>query len=96
MTVSVTVTNTGTRAGTDVVQLYVTLPDAAAAEPRRLVGFRKVSLAAKKSTRIELRVPVAELRVWKSGRWTLVPGSCTFAVARSSRDVTAQRTVTVG
>ncbi|WP_327673462.1 MULTISPECIES: glycoside hydrolase family 3 C-terminal domain-containing protein [unclassified Streptomyces] len=96
VTVSVTVTNTGTRAGTDVVQLYATLPDAASAEPRRLVAFHKVSLPAKKSTRLELSVPVAELRVWKSGRWTLVPGSYTFAVARSSRDVTAQRTVTVG
>lgn len=43
-TLNVTVTNTGRRTGTDVVQVYATLPSAAAAEPRRLVGFQKVTL----------------------------------------------------
>ncbi|NGO77636.1 beta-glucosidase [Streptomyces sp. YC504] len=94
-TVAVTVTNTGTRAGTEVVQLYATLPDAAAAEPRRLVGFRKVTLQAKASTRMELSVPVRELMTWTAGRWELVPGTYTLAVARSARDVTAQRAVTI-
>jgi len=51
---------TGSRTGIEVVQVYTTLPDAAAAEPRRLVGFRKVSLPAKTSTRIKIDVPARE------------------------------------
>lgn len=95
VTVTVTVTNSGTRTGTDVVQIYATLPSVAAAEPRRLVAFRKLSLAAKASTRVEFSIPATELSVWKSNIWTLVPGIYTLATAHSSRDITAQRTITV-
>ncbi|MET9427173.1 hypothetical protein [Streptomyces sp. NPDC003036] len=34
--------------------------------------------------------------VWTAGTWTLVPGLYTFATARDSRAVTAQRTVGIG
>ncbi|MET7441353.1 fibronectin type III-like domain-contianing protein [Streptomyces sp. NPDC005496] len=90
-----TVTNTGPREGTDVVQVYAALPDAAAAEPRRLVAFRKVILAPAASRRLTLTVPVQDLTVWKAGAWTLVPGTYTFATARSSRDLTARRALSL-
>ncbi len=45
-TVSATVTNTGSRAGADVAQLYVTDPSASGEPPRQLEGFARVSLAA--------------------------------------------------
>lgn len=96
VTLAVTVTNTGSRTGTDVVQVYATLPVPAGAEPRRLVAFRKVTLAAASSRRLTFTIPVQDLTVWKSGRWTLVPGTCTLATARTSRKITAQRTVTIG
>ncbi|MER6119713.1 glycoside hydrolase family 3 C-terminal domain-containing protein [Streptomyces sp. NPDC001743] len=95
VTLSVNVTNTGRRKGTDVVQIYATLPGAAEAEPRRLVAFRKVTLDAAGSQRLTFTIPAQDLAVWKSGGWVLVPGSYTFATARSSRDLTAQRTVTI-
>ncbi|MEU9590960.1 glycoside hydrolase family 3 C-terminal domain-containing protein [Streptomyces sp. NPDC048193] len=91
VTLSVTVTNTGRRQGTDVVQVYATLPAAAAAEPRRLVAFRKVTLPAGGTQRVTLTVPAQDLTEWQPGGWRLVPGSYTFAVARSSRDITVQR-----
>ncbi|MFV0133144.1 glycoside hydrolase family 3 protein [Streptomyces sp. HMX87] len=93
VTLAVTVTNTGRRQGTEVLQVYATLPGAAAAEPRRLVGFQKVTLPPAGAKRLRLTVPVQDLTVWNSGTWTLVPGTYTFATARSSRDVTAQRAV---
>ncbi|MGW5617158.1 glycoside hydrolase family 3 protein [Streptomyces sp. NPDC003877] len=96
LTLSVTVTNTGRRQGTDVVQVYATLPATADAEPRRLVAFHKMTLPPAASQRITLTIPAQDLTVWKAGAWTLVPGSYTLATARSSRDLTAQRTVTVG
>lgn len=91
----VTVTNTGGRKGSEVVQIYATLPAAAAAEPRRLVAFAKVTLKPTQSTRLTLTIPADNLTVWQSGKWSLVPGSYTFATARSSRNITAQRVLTL-
>jgi len=43
-TVTATVTNTGSRAGTDVAQLYVADPAAAGEPPHQLKGFQRVTL----------------------------------------------------
>ncbi|WP_395571141.1 beta-glucosidase [Streptomyces sp. BK79] len=94
--VEVTVTNTGRREGTEVLQVYATLPASAAAEPRRLVAFQKVTLPAAGSKRLSLTIPVQDLSVWSSGAMTLTPGAYTFATARSSRVITAQRSLTLG
>ncbi|WEH38293.1 glycoside hydrolase family 3 C-terminal domain-containing protein [Streptomyces sp. AM 2-1-1] len=96
VTLSVTVTNTGPRRGTEVVQVYATLPASAAAEPRRLVAFRKVTLDPAGSRRLTFTVPREDLSVRQSGTWILAPGLYTFATARSSRQLTAQRSLTVG
>ncbi|MGW2279769.1 glycoside hydrolase family 3 protein [Streptomyces sp. NPDC001770] len=95
VTLSVTVTNTGPRKGTEVVQIYATLPGAAAAEPRRLVAFRKVTLDAAGSRRLTFTIPQEDLSIWQSSGWTLGPGLYTFATASSSRHLTAQRSVTL-
>lgn len=92
---SVTVTNSGNRHGTDVVQIYATLPAAAAAEPRRLVAFRKPALAPGAGRRVTFTLPADDLTVWSAGTWTLVPGLHTFATARDSRTVTAQRALAI-
>jgi hypothetical protein len=47
------------------------------------------------SERHPFTVPAEDLAVRTRGSWTLVPGTCTFAAARSSRDITAQRALTV-
>ncbi|MFJ8659697.1 glycoside hydrolase family 3 C-terminal domain-containing protein [Streptomyces sp. NPDC093795] len=95
VTVSVTVTNNGNRQGTDIVQIYATLPAAAAAEQRRLVAFRKLTLAPGAGRRITFTIPTDDLTVWSNGAWTLVPGLYALATARNSRAMTAQRTVTI-
>ncbi|WP_371554831.1 glycoside hydrolase family 3 C-terminal domain-containing protein [Streptomyces longwoodensis] len=94
-TLNVTVTNTGRRTGTDVVQVYATLPSAAAAEPRRLVGFQKVTLPPGGSKQLAFTIPAQDLAIRSSNAWTVVPGTYTLATARSSRDITAQRAVTL-
>ncbi|MFJ6436166.1 beta-glucosidase H [Streptomyces sp. NPDC091416] len=96
VTLAVTVTNTGRRPGTDVVQVYATLPGAAAAEPRRLVAFGKVTLPPAGTRRLRLTIRAEDLAVWSSGTWTLTPGTYTFATARSSRSITARRTLKLG
>ncbi len=62
--VSATVTNTGSAAGDDVAQIYVTTPDAPAALQRplkRLEAFSKVSLRPHETKRVEFTVKVPDL-----------------------------------
>lgn len=95
LTASVTVTNTGSRRGAEVVQLYAGLPTAAGADPRRLIGFRKVRLDARGATRLTFVVPARDLAVWSGSGWDLVPGRYTVHAGRSSRDLSLRRVVTV-
>lgn len=60
--VAVTVTNTGSRAGDDVVQLYGRDLTASIARPLvQLLGYARISLEPGQSRRIELRVPTRRL-----------------------------------
>ena len=59
---TVRVTNTGDRAGADVVQLYAHDPVASITRPvAQLVGYARVELAAGESTEVRFRVPTARL-----------------------------------
>jgi hypothetical protein len=48
-TVSFTVKNAGKRGGTEIAQVYASLPDAAGEPPKRLIGWARVELAAGES-----------------------------------------------
>jgi beta-glucosidase len=64
VTASFTVANTGTRAGTDVVPLYVHQPVSAVLVPdQRLVGFTRVTLDPGQSKTVQVSFPVSELAV---------------------------------
>ncbi|WP_181320764.1 fibronectin type III-like domain-contianing protein [Saccharothrix carnea] len=97
LTVGVTLTNTGTRAGWQTVQLYAALPSSAGAEVRRLVGFRKVHLVAGRRTTVGIAVPAKALSVWDTStdRWVLTPGLYTLSAGTSSRDLPVRRTITL-
>ncbi|OYW44007.1 MAG: glycosyl hydrolase [Sphingomonadales bacterium 32-68-7] len=83
----VEVTNTGTRAGADVVQVYVSGRGWEA--PRRLGGFAKVALEPGERKRIEIHIDPRLLGVWFEGRpgWTHPAGAYTVSVGHSSRDL---------
>jgi beta-glucosidase len=64
VTATFTLANTGSRAGADVVPVYVHQPvSELVAPPRRLVGFARVDLAAGASQVVRVSFPVAELAV---------------------------------
>jgi beta-glucosidase len=64
VTVTFTVTNTGSRAGTDVVPVYVHQPVSTVLVPdQRLAGFTRVALAAGQSKTVRVTFPVSELAV---------------------------------
>ncbi len=96
--VVVTVTNTGTADGIDVVQVYVGLPDSTVERAEQLlVGFaRTPSMAPGETCTLTIPVPHSRLMVWRSAEqaWWLEPGNYRFSVARHSADRTAIEFVT--
>lgn len=64
VTASFTVTNTGSRAGTDIVPVYVHQPVSAVLVPgQRLAGFTRVSLDPGQAKTVQVSFPVTELAV---------------------------------
>ncbi|MBG0564350.1 glycoside hydrolase family 3 C-terminal domain-containing protein [Actinoplanes aureus] len=97
-TVTLTVTNTGTRAGSDVVQVYLHDRTGVVARPRRsLAGFAKVHLAAGQSTTVTIDVPERAYAFYDvvAREWRTPAGEFDLEIARSSADVVATVTVTV-
>ncbi len=79
LTVSVEITNSGDRAGEEVVQLYVRDPVASITRPiRELKGFQRVALAAGERRRVAFELSTQALRFYRStghgGEWRLEPG----------------------
>ena len=96
--VSVTLTNTGERAGSEVVQLYVRALDARYEAPRlRLADFRKVRLAAGESQVLNFRLSTDQLNHWDvaTGAFTVDPGDYEVLVARSAENVVLTAPLTV-
>ena len=89
-TVRFTVRNTGTRAGTEIAEVYATLPkgaDESADESfERLVGFVRVSLAPGESQSVTVSIDPRVLQTFDeaAARWNLAPGSYEILVGPSS------------
>lgn len=90
-TVRVNVTNTGTCAGKEIVQLYVQAPAGKKDKPvRELKGFAKTkSLAVGESQQLKLRVSAADLASFDEtqGRWVVDAGQYVLSIGASSRDL---------
>ena len=87
--VSVTVANTGARAGAEVVQLYVRDMVGSVTRPvKELKGFQRVELAAGESREVTFTLTPADLAFYTArGRWEAEPGGFAVFVGGSSRDV---------
>jgi len=97
--VSVQVTNTGSQAGDEVVQIYVHDPVASIVQPvKRLRAFRRVTLAAGASTTVRFRLGAEDLGYWTNdygGEFVLEPGEFhIYAGNTSSTESVATLTVT--
>ena len=76
VTMQVTLTNTGARAGAEVVQVYVSAPSAAGEPPKSLAGYVKLTLQAGETRTVSIPVLNRAFAVWSSSRhaWTSVSG----------------------
>jgi beta-glucosidase len=84
--VSAVVTNTGSRAGSDVAQLYVGDPASTGEPPRQLEGFDRVTLQPRQSKRVSFTLTPAQLSWWddSANGWTQTPGTYQVYVGDSS------------
>jgi beta-glucosidase len=85
LSASFTVTNTGSRAGADVPQLY--LVSANGAKKVRLVAFDKVMLAPGAAKKITVTIDPRLIADWKDGGWTIAAGNYGFALGASAEDI---------
>ncbi|MGW4245167.1 glycoside hydrolase family 3 C-terminal domain-containing protein [Nocardia sp. NPDC004722] len=97
VTVSATVTNTGSRDGADVAQVYLGSPSAAGEPPRRLRGFERVNLQPGQSETVNFTLSSADLASWStaSNGWITPGGTYQVSVGNSSRNLPLSATFEV-
>lgn len=88
LTITVDVTNTGSREGDQVTQLYVRDEVASVAPPVRVLrGFRRTHLGPGESRSVAFRLAAQDLAFWGlDQRWVVEPGWFTVYVGPSSAE----------
>jgi beta-glucosidase len=96
--VTLSVKNTGSRPGQEVVQLYIhdrisSLPR----PPKELKGFRKIALEPGETRQVAFHLDERSLAFYDpyQARWTVEPGEFEILVGSSSRDIRVNGIVTV-
>lgn len=91
--VSVSVRNSGTRAGAEVAQLYLQQPPSRVDRPvKELKGFRRVMLQPGETQTVSFTLDKAAMSFYDSAvhDWVAEPGRFTVLVGASSRDIRAK------
>ena len=98
LTVRVVLTNTGSRSGAEVVQLYVSQRNPAVVRPKKeLKAFRRVELAPGKSGEVEFELERSVLAYWddRTHDWRTDPGEYVLSLGTSSADIAVELPVIV-
>lgn len=98
LTATVTVTNTGSRTGKTVVQLYVSDVESTVIRPvRELKGFEKVELAPGESKEVTFTLDKRSFAYWNEqiSDWHVETGDFKIEIGQSSRDICLSETVRV-
>ena len=92
--VSVRVRNSGSRAGAEVVQLYLQPPPSKVDRPvKELKGFSRVMLQPGEAKQVSFELGKADRSYYDAGAhdWVAQPGRFSVLIGASSRDIRAQR-----
>src|ERR1022692_788885 len=96
--VFVDVTNTGRRAGDEVVQLYVRHLNSSVPRPvQELRGFKRVALQSGESKTVEISLSAKSLAYWNTNRhaFVLESGKIELLAGGSSADIRLKKTINV-
>jgi len=99
VTVTMKLRNTGSRAGAEVVQLYVHQTHASTDRPpKELKAFRRVALAAGESQTVKFTLGTDALSFYSEARqdWVAEPGRFEVLAGASSRDIRLQGAFELG
>jgi beta-xylosidase len=94
---SVTVTNTGARSGTEVVQVYLDLPAMGTTRPAQVLGaFARVTLAPESSSTVSVQIPLTMCGYTAADdRFVVDPGYARLLVGSSSDDIRVSSDVNI-
>ncbi len=94
---TVDVTNTGHRAGAEVIEAYISQPSSNGEPPRQLCAFAKVFLKPGETRQVRLTITRRALSHYDTTahRWTTAAGEYRILVGTSSRNVPLQSVVSV-
>jgi beta-glucosidase len=97
VTVHADVTNTGSRAGSDVVQLYVGDPAPVGEPPKQLKGFSKVTLEPGQTSQVSFRLDPSAFSYWNgaASSWAVADGTYKIMVGDSSASLPLSGTVDI-
>jgi beta-glucosidase len=92
---TITVKNTGSYDGSEVVQVYINDPVASLSQPvKRLVGFQKIFLRKDESKELSFAVTSGDLEFYNSdGKRVVEPGEFNLYIGTNSRDVKSAKFV---
>lgn len=92
ITVTVPITNSGTRAGDEVVELYMRDPVATVSRPvKQLRGFTRVFLEAGETRTVSFTLSSDQFAIWsRQGEWRIEPGKIQLMVGSASDDIRTQ------
>ena len=96
--VSLDVKNTGTRAGTETVQIYIHECNPAVPRPEReLKAFRKVDIAKGKTVKVSMHLSRKAFAYYDTGKhdWMVNPGTFTVEAGASATDIRSRANVEV-
>ena len=96
--VTFTLANKGGMTADEVVQLYVSRPDATVAWPvKELKAFERVTLGAGETRSVTLEIPVKDLRYWNVDKnaWDLEHGKLELLLGGASDDIRQKAEVTI-
>jgi beta-glucosidase len=96
--ISVDVTNTGKRAGDEVIQLYVHQVKSSVKRPaKELRGFQRISLTPGEKKTVTLSLPAEKLAFWdeKAHGFVVEPGAFDVMIGASSADIRLKKQVEV-
>jgi beta-glucosidase len=97
VTVSLPITNTGSRAGDEVVQLYMRDPVASVSRPViQLRGFRRMALAPGETRQVRFTLSAAHFALWgQEDSWVIEPGTIELMAGSASDAIHSRATVTI-
>jgi beta-glucosidase len=93
--ISAEITNTGSRSGQEVVQLYLHKQDSSVSRPaKELKRFLKLDLMAGETATVSFTLNESDLAYYKvdQGRWAVEPGSYEILLGRSSNNILLRKT----